>query len=204
MKKFKFLTGVIFLISVFVLVGLVGKAHALAWWGFSKLCYEAQFKGSPDTEIEINVVNLKVQAGCLNIKDNSIDCKSGEGNSGSFPIVAIPTSINSDKDKNIVYINGCIDLSKYDNHDLDGHQHICYPYDNPNKVEIIDSAYVSTIDVYYDVINTNNNQIKYSAHQICHYPGQIDPTTCEPPHYETNDPNSKVYFICSEEEIINK
>jgi hypothetical protein len=115
MKKFKFLTGVMFLISGFVLMGLVGKAHAVAYYGFSNLCYEAQIKGPPDTEIRINVVNMKILSGCKNINDSSIDCKGGEGNSGSFTIEAFPDqSSGSYKDKNLVYINGCIDLSKYD------------------------------------------------------------------------------------------
>ncbi len=209
MKNLKFFTSVIFLLSVFVLVGLAGKAHALFWKGFSELCYEADLKGSPDTELSLKIVNLKIQAGCLNERDNSINCKSGEGNSGSFTINAFPTtSVNSDKDKNIVHISGCIGLSKYDHHygyptctssnppgDESCHQHVCYPYDNPNKVEILNSAYVSNIDVYYDVINTNNNQIKYSAHQICNWPGTID-SYCIPQH--------DVYFTCSEEQIINK
>jgi hypothetical protein len=210
MKKFKFLTGVIFLISVFVLVGLVGKAHALAWWGFSELCYVATLKGSPDTELKINVVNLAVQTGCINLMDSSVDCKAGAGNSGSFIIKDYPeATAESDKTKGIVTIDGCIDLSEYDVHyDTEGkpfpicqdsfdgvcHTHTCYPLNNSNKVEIAGSAYVSSLDVYYDVINLKNNQIKYSAHQTCYWPGTINQTTCIPEH--------NVEFICSEEQII--
>jgi hypothetical protein len=218
MKKFKFLTGVIFLINVFVLVGLVGKAHSLTWWGFSSLCYNATLKGSPDTELKIHVVNLTVQAGCQNILDSSVDCKAGVGNSGSFIIIDYPETTETDKIKSEIIIDGCIDLSKYDTHydtsvppkPLDPcvsqyddvcHTHMCYPLNNSNKVEIPGSAYVSSLDVYYDVVNLKNNQIKYSAHQTCYWPGEIDQTTCLP---KDDADGSKVQFVCSEEEIINK
>lgn len=218
MKKFKFLTGVIFLISVFVLVGLAGKAHALAWYGFSSLCYNATLKGSPDTELKIDVVNLTVQTGCLNTNDSSVDCKAGVGNSGSFIIKDYPeVSSGSDKTQGIVTISGCVDLSKYDVHydsqgialpsceaSYDGgvcHTHTCQPLTNSNKVEIVGSAYVSSLEVYYDVINLKNNQIKYSAHQICSWPGTIDASTCLPNHDGTA-PGGAYYFNCSEEQII--
>jgi hypothetical protein len=139
-------------------------------------------KGSPDTELMIDVVNLRVQTGCLNIMDGSVDCKAGVGNSGSFIIKNYPeTSAGSYKTQGDIIIKGCIDLSEYDDHysfpscldSADGvcHTHTCYPLSNSNKVEIAGSAYVSSLEVYYDVINLKNNQIKYSAHQTCTWPG---------------------------------
>jgi hypothetical protein len=235
MKNLKFLKGVIFLISVFVLLGLAGKAHALAFRCCSSLYYYAELKGSPDTILRINIVNMNVRSGCFNLNDNSEDCKAGDGNSGSFVINATPES-SGVKTQGIVYISGHVDLSKYDNHfdeselGIDAikacylagtcvetprcsstvttncHQHICYPLDNPNKVEIPFTVYIPSLDVYYDVVNATNNKIKYSAHQICTYDGQIDPTTCEPPHYDPTipDPQPGTTYTCSEEQIINK
>jgi hypothetical protein len=217
MKNFKILTGVIFLISVFVLMGLVGKAHALAWFGFSELCYEADLKGSPDQEIQIEIVNLTIQGGCQNIQDaqEEYDCQNGIGHSGNFVIDAFgDTSVDSDKVKNVVHISGCIDLRPFCSHNwpacedpqdaLEGeecHVHICHPYDNVNLEEIPGSCYVSTIDVIYNVINTKNNKSKYKAHQTCYWPGTIDQETCLPVH-NGEGPNGEVYFICTEEEII--
>jgi len=203
MKYFKLLASSIFIICVFVLAGLVGKAHALNWWGFSQLCYEAQLKGNQDQEIQIQLVNLHVQAACLNTQDNSTDCKGGTGNAGGWTIEALAdTSVDPDKEKGIVKISGCIDLDRFDNHYNDDHQHICWPYDNPNKIEILGTAYIQSIDVVYNIKNLKNGKITYSALQHCDWPGVdgqlIDPDTCEPLH---NEDGSPVYFNCTEEEL---
>jgi hypothetical protein len=214
MKHRKLLTSAICIISVFV---LIGTAQAFNWYGFSELCYEADLKGSPNQEIQIEIVNLTIQGGCQNIQDaqQEPDCQNGIGHTGNMVIDAFSeTSVDSDKVKNTVHISGCIDLSPFCNHDLPActdpqdaleggecHVHICHPYDNVNLVEIPGSCYVPSLDVIYSVINTKNNKPKYKAHQTCYWPGTIDQETCLPIH-DGEGPNGEVYFECTEEEII--
>ena len=208
MKNFKLLTSAICLISVFVLVGMVGKAHGLAWKGFSELCYEGDFKGPEGVELRINLINFTVQAQCWNTATGDLTCQPGVGNGGGWNIITYPTTDpNADKTKGTVHVEGCLPLEKYDHHYMEdgetvnpNHIHICWPYDNKNKVEIEDSAYISSIQAEYELINLQNGKVITRGYQECTWPGTIDPDTCLP----NTVGGEPIYFICPIDEVYKK
>jgi hypothetical protein len=196
MRYVKLLTSVICLLSVFV---LVEKAHGFAWYGFSELCYEGEFKGPEGSELRISLINFTVEAQCYNTSTGDDSCQPGTGNFGTTTISVTPTS-NPDKERGTLYVTGCIDLSRYDNHDANDHIHICTPLDNKNKVEFLDSAWVPKIDVVWELINlANGNRIAHGV-QSCIYPYTIDPVTCLPPDSDVE----KKYFECPIDEVYKK
>ena len=49
------------LIGVFM---FIGQANAVRWWGFSELCFDGEFKGTKDSQLEITLVDVTVHAQC--------------------------------------------------------------------------------------------------------------------------------------------
>jgi hypothetical protein len=182
MKYRKLLTGAMICLSS--TVGLVGKAEAVSWWGFSSLNFHADFTGGGKTEnnrFKVEFVDAEVRAACINTQSNtSVGWQPGVGNLGGtqiqLPVVEDPSGNGH------VTVKGAVSLSIYDDHDADGHIHICNSSD-PNKEEVIDSAYVPQITVYWKYVkcldltqdpSCQTYNIIKRGYQVCDWTGSID------------------------------
>lgn len=192
------LTTAICLISGFA---LIGKAEAqLAWFGFSDLCFEGTFKGGSVTngELTIRIIDMKVEVRCENLAASGLQCQRGGGNAGDITIV-VPASADPTKEKGVIFANGCISLDKFDHHSLEGHQHICNPLDNLNKIEVPDSAFVPEIKTEW--VLTNGGRVITSGFQTCLWDGSFDEDQCTPRDGPGGQP---IAFTCPIDEIISK
>ena len=182
MRYRRLLTGIICLISVFV---LIGTAQAFNWYGFSQLCVDDTLKGPKDTTIKFELTEVIVYTNCYNEQatdpDGKLICQPGVGNAGTLTLVIDPEAIDPSKKVGDLLVKGCIDLSKYDDHFAGGHQHTCHPIDNPNKVEVSGSAYIVEFVANWNWIDKNGRPIKHGT-DTCTYNGIIDPETCLPEH----------------------
>jgi hypothetical protein len=132
-----FLTSAICLVIVF---GLTEKAAAWSWYGFSALTLDDAVRGPEGGVIKITLQNVSVTAQCFNINSGQED-QPGVGNLGGLTI-DVDVVPDPEKNKGIVSVFGEIDMSIFDNHDDPDHIHICFPYDNVNKEELLDSAVI--------------------------------------------------------------
>lgn len=180
-RRLFILRSAILLIGSF---GLVTEAWApLAWKGFSDLCFEGTFKGGPVTNgaLTITLKDLEIQGRCFNTQAGE-SCQPGGGNFGDTTVV-VPASSDPDKEKGIISADGCIPLDKWDHHSIPGHQHICLPSSNLNKIEREDSAHITKINTEYTL--TNGDRVLRRGFQTCFWDGTFDPETCSPTHGTT-------------------
>jgi hypothetical protein len=171
----------------------MGNAEAaLAWKGFSALCFKGEWKGGSvtDATFTAKLSSLEVQVNCYNVQaDGSTfpSCQPGGGNAGDL-IVSTDATTDPNKVKGTIYTVGntedgwyCISLDKFDHHFNPDHTHMCLPYDNKNKFEVEGSARISKINVDWKLTKPNG-QIQRRGIQECYYPGTFDLDLCEPQH----------------------
>ena len=187
MKYRKLLAGA--MICLISTVGLVGRAEALLWKGFSELCFEGEWNGGSVKEgnLTVTVKNVEMQVQCYNTSAGE-SCQPGGGNAGNLT-VTVPASADPTKERGIISANGCISLDKFDHHDyknpldpLDTHQHMCLPSSNVNKIEVENSAYITKIDVEYFLTSKDGQNIQRRGIQTCYWDGTFNSNTCEPEH----------------------
>ena len=199
---------------VFTAIGLLcGIAFAvappadarLAWYGFSQLCFEGEWKGGPvtDGDLTITLIDFTVQTRCDNLQNSQESCQSGVGNAGDFKIEVPAQSTDPTKTTGIITAKGCLDLGIFDDHyeteiPLGTHQHTCNPLTNVNKVERKGSAHVTQINTEWVLTNTNAagvTKVIRRGKQTCQWPGTFndDPTVCAPQDQPSGDP---IQFEC--------
>ena len=107
------------LMSVVCFIGVltfIGQANALNWYGFSQLCFEGEFKGTKDSNLEVTLVDVTVFAQCYNI-NNPGTCQPGVGNAGDITIkvdaLADPEKIKGTLNANVIYRFASINKSFY-------------------------------------------------------------------------------------------
>lgn len=179
MKCRKLLTSsLIILISG---LGLVGKAEALLWKGFSELCFEGEWKGGSVKEglFTATLSQAEIMVNCYNTQAGE-SCQPGGGNAGDITVTE-PASADPTKAKGTITTSGCIDLAKFDTHSAPDHVHMCSPVNNINKVEHEGTARILKIKVNWE-LTKNDGQIQRRGIQECYWPGYFDSTSCTPEH----------------------
>ncbi len=194
MKYRRLFMSAVCLIGVFM---FIGQANAIRWYGFSGLCFEGEFKGTKDSLLEITLVDVTVHAQCYNINTEGT-CQPGVGNAGDITI-GVDALADPEKIKGTLNADGCISLEKWDNHQSEDHQHICWPRDNTNKWEVEGSAYIPEIKVEWVLKNAANDKVIRRGFQACYWPGTIDPDTCLP-----DDVSHGLEFVCTIDDEFKK
>jgi len=191
---------------LFITFLMMPQAEAgLAWRGFSQLCFEGTFKGGPvtDGELSITLQGVEIQVRCVNFQSGE-SCQPGKGNAGNVNIT-VPAFSDPDKEKGVIFANGCISLDKWDHHFLENgspnpdHQHLCKPSNNTNKIEREGSAHITKIDTEWVLTNTNTagvTKVIKRGFQTCFWDGSFDENACSPEH-ETG-------FLCPIDEEFKK
>lgn len=169
-----FLTSAICLVSVF---GLTEKAGAWSWYGFSELTIDDAVRGPEGGIINITFSDMLVNVQCYNINTGNLD-QPGTGNVGGLEINA---SVEPDpaKNKGIISVLGELSMDLWGDHDGDDHIHICFPYNNVNKIELDGTAviYEFTADwVWYKYADQTGPDapIMNSGTDKCTWTGEID------------------------------
>jgi hypothetical protein len=184
MRKHKFLksailTGAICLLTVMAFS--TEKADAWGWYGFSDLCVDSTLRGPGGHTVTFTLQNVTVYTQCYNENAENFG-QPGIGNLGYQELVLTTESVGSGKLKGIVSVNGCIDLSIFDNHYYVPpeehpeweHIHTCHPLDNVNKVEQIDSAWISDFTVTWEW-RDDKGRLVNDGTDVCHtWLGEID------------------------------
>ena len=168
-----FLTSAICLVSVF---GLTEKAGAWSWYGFSELTIDDAVRGPEGGIINITFSDMLVNVQCYNINTGNLN-QPGTGNVGGLEINA---SVEPDpaKNKGIISVLGELSMDLWGDHDGDDHIHICFPYNNVNKIELDGTAviYEFTADwvwyKYTDQIGPDAPIIN-SGTEYCTWTGKI-------------------------------
>lgn len=172
------LTSAVCLISVFV---LVQPAGAWAYKAFSGLCASGSYRGQLGETIDFIIRDFTVHVQCTNINTDN-QWQPGDGNSGTAEFSA-DTFADPDKHKGIVSFEGCLDTGLWDDHqnhldysaENDGAIspfHICTPIDNPNKWEVLATAYFRTFTAEWWMYDSNGNQINHGT-DVCTWTGEL-------------------------------
>lgn len=176
-----FSISAICLVSVF---GLSEKAGAWGWYGFSELNVDGSVRGQGGGVIEFTISQATVRSQCFNVNSGQLD-QPGEGNLGGLTI-DVPVVTDPDKSKGIVKVAGALSLNMFDQHCAtswtpdgcvddeisDAHYHICHPYDNVNKIEVPDTAWIDTFTAVWVWYNDKGKVINYGVDE-CTWTGEI-------------------------------
>lgn len=184
------LTGAICLLTV--LAFTTEKAEAWSWYGFSDLCFDGEIKspaGDVICTVTLESVTIKTACDNINSDDSSPECHEGEAHAANFVETIYPTGEGT-KEKKSAFVEGCFDLSLFDDHLGTPHIHTC-PTGSVNMWELPGSAYVQEFVATWECFSVKTGNRIEVGRDTCTWQGEVDPETCMPSHGEV--------FECVEE-----
>jgi hypothetical protein len=191
--NYKKLLNTAVLASIICMIGVSGivqKAEAWSWKGFSALTVEDKFRG-PEGIIVFTLREATVYTQCFNVNTDNL-AQPGVGNGGDAGIVR-SFDTEPTKAKGVVSFKGDIELSIFDvHHNNPDHFHTCHPYENVNKVEIEGTAWIAEFVADW-VLYDDNMKVKNSGTDTCTWNGEIIIDEEGIPRPEHNAP-----FTCEE------
>jgi hypothetical protein len=159
-------------------------ATAIAWYGVGspEICFSGKFtkEGNlkDDARLTVDVQEADLAVICDNLLDTAIKCQAGTGNTGGTVVDLDPKTVVPDPNSNNQSFSGCIDLSKWFNHKISGHTHICSPTTNTNLVEVLNSGHVVTLKGSYTLIRSisaPNDKVAGTGSFSCTWSGVVNP-----------------------------
>jgi len=194
MKYRKLLTSTILTSAICLLTVLAfttEKAEAWGWFGFSVLRFEGTLRGQQGDTLTVTLKNATINVQCYNTNTGNFT-QPGRGNSGLLTETVDAEEIPG-KVKGIVSVDGSIDLSKWDNHGLhddNPEDHLCWPFDNINKVELPDSAWIQEFEADW-VWKNDKGKVINEGTDRCEWTGEI----------VNGIPDHEAEFECDEESL---
>ena len=176
MKYRKLLTSAILVSAICLITVLVlttEKAEAWSWTGFSELCVDDAYRGRAGVTIDFTITDATIIAQCYNTNTDN-DFQPGIGNGGTAELTTT-TFADPSKKKGIVSVYGCVDMSRWDDHTLHTdhpEDHICFPYDNKNKEELLGTAYFQSFKATWYMYNEDGDVINEGI-DICVWDGEL-------------------------------